>query len=198
MRNILRNNENVANGVISHLAAEKKKAVLVACLIILMLFMWIKVFIRKGPTSTNAVEITTDAQDKNTSVQETNFSYIELPEVEGRNDIIKRDFFAANGWKDFINHDNNIVVLKEVDINSGDISKKVIDKIADNLKLEAFVMGKNPKAYINDKIVSVGDVLLVSDGNENYECEVVEIENNSVVMRCGSAQVTLKLKKIIE
>jgi len=57
-------------------------------------------------------------------------------------------------------------------------------------------MGENPRAYINDKILSVGDKLPVSDGSRIYECEVILIENNSVVMRCEKAEVILKLKQV--
>jgi len=198
MRNLLKNSDNGANRVIAHLAIEKKKVILVACLIIMMLFMWIKVFMRKSPNSVDASEMLTQSQDDFIPKNELNISLIELPEIKGRHDLITRDFFASEGWMSFISADKKVVILKEVDIDPGESNEKVINRIADNMKLEAFVMGENPRAYINDHIVSIGDILLVSDGNENYECEVIMIENNSVVMRCGNSQVKLKLKQINE
>jgi len=42
----------------------------------------------------------------------------------------------------------------------------------------------------------VGDKLLVGDGIDRYECEVVEIKENTVVMRCREARITLKLTQV--
>ena len=198
MRKNLRNNGNGTGGIAGHLAAEKKKTVLAVCLIALMAFMWIKVFAVKNPPAANAGQTASQTGKVNQPDAETKVTYTDLPEVAGRNDMITRDFFASNGWKDFVDTDKNIIVTKEVNVVPGDSTEKVIRKIADNLKLEAFIMGENPRAYINDRILSVGDTLLVSDGAKKYECEVITIENSSVVMRCGKAEVTLKLKQVIE
>jgi uncharacterized protein (UPF0333 family) len=198
MRKNLRNSVNGANGIVGHLAAEKKKTILVVCLVALMAFMWIKVFAGKSTTAAKAETMVSQIENSNQPDAEETVSYIKLPEIKGRNDSITRDFFDPDGWKDFVDADKNVVVTKEVNVVPGDSTEKVIRKIADNLKLEAFVMGDNPRAYINDRILSVGDKLLVSDGADKYECEVVLIENNSVVMKCGKAQVKLKLKQAIE
>ena len=197
MRKNLRNSGNDANKIVGYLAAEKKKTILAVCLISLLGFMWIKVFAGKSPTAAGAEPMVSQSKNTNQPGDEASVSFIDLPEIAGRNDSIKRDFFASNGWKDFVNTDKNVVVTKEVNVVPGDSTEKVIRRIADNLKLEAFIMGDNPRAYINDRILSVGDKLLVSDGADKYECEVIVIENNSVVMRCGKAEVTLKLKQVI-
>ena len=198
MRSNSRNNNKEISSIVGHLTAEKKKTVMAFCLIALMGFMWIKVFTGKNSSTANAEQMKNLTENNSQSDTQSKVSYVDLPEIEGRNDVITRDFFSSNGWKNFVDTDRNVVVTKEVNVVPGDGTEKVIRKIADNLKLEAFVMGDNPRAYINDKILSVGDKLLVSDGNEKYECEVITIENNSVVMRCGKAEVTLKLKQIIE
>jgi hypothetical protein len=197
MRKDLRNYGNGAGGIIGHLASEKKKGILAVCLLLLMAFMWTKVFTGKSPKTTKAEQAANPVKSDEPKNQDALVTYLDLPEVEGRNDVITRDAFASNGWKDFVNKDKN-VVTREVNVVPGDSTEKIIGKIAENLKLEAFVMGSSPRAYINEKILSVGDKLLVSDGIDNYECEVIMIENNSVIVRCGKAEVTLKLKKIME
>jgi preprotein translocase subunit YajC len=39
----------------------------------------------------------------------------------------------------------------------------------------------------------VGDKVLIRDGIDTYECEVIEIKENTVVIKCREAEVTLKL-----
>ncbi len=40
--------------------------------------------------------------------------------------------------------------------------------------------------------------MIVKDGGNTYECEVVSIEENAVLIKCGEAEITLKLAKVIE
>lgn len=186
-----------ANRIVGRFAAEKKKTVLAVCLVSLMAFMWIKVLAKKGPETTAASAMSSQAGTNLQSDAEARVSFVDLPEVAGRNDVIKRDVFASNGWRSFVNAEKNVVLTREVKI-AGDSSEKVIENIFGNMRLEAIVMGENPRALINDKIVSSGDTIPVSDGADNYECEVILIDDSSVVMRCGKAEVTLKFKQVNE
>jgi len=127
-----------------------------------------------------------------------NVSFIELPKVAGRHDVIIRNFFASNNWRNFDGKRTNVVSIEEVNVAPGDSSEKAIRKVVEKIKLEAIVMGENAKAYINDKVLSAGDELLISDGIDRYECEVVVIEENAVVIRCGEAEVKLKLRQVID
>jgi hypothetical protein len=190
-------NSNGTKKIINHLAAEKKKTLLAICLVILMAFMWVRVFFRKTTEVEGAV-IAGQTDNKKDSKPALKISYVELPEVEGRNDVITRNFFNSNGWKSFNGQEKNVVSIEEVNVVPGDVMEKVIKKVVQKLKLEAIWIGENPRAYINDKVHSVGDTLLVSDGADKYECEVVAIEDNTVVIRCGNAEVKLKLTKDIE
>ncbi len=73
----------------------------------------------------------------------------------------------------------------------------MIRKVAEKLKLEAIVvLSKNPRAFINNRVISVGDKVLIRDGIDTYECEVIEIEENMVVIKCREAKVTLKLTQM--
>lgn len=190
-------NNNSANRIVGHLVAEKKKIVIAVCLVALMAFMWIRVLFKK----TTAVEGGTLSE--NTLQQDsigptTIISFVDLPEVEGRHDIITRDFFNSENWQNFSSRNSkNVVSIEEVNIVSGDIDEEVIRKIAEELKLEAVIgTGENANAYINDQVVSAGDRITVIDGIQTYECEVVLIEDDSVVIGCGKSQVKLKIKKV--
>ena len=69
----------------------------------------------------------------------------------------------------------------------------MIKRVAKKLKLEATIVGTNPLAFVNGHVRHVGDKMLVKDGTQTYECEVVKIEDNTVVIKCSEAEITLKL-----
>jgi len=192
MKQNLKNNANGANRLFSQLAAEKKKTVMVLCLIAVMVFMWVKLLGKKTP-ETAAAALRRDEAMGEQSNSQLKISFIELSKVPGRNDVLTRDFFASGGWGDFTKEGT-----KEVNVVSRDGSEEVIRRVAEKLKLEAIVLGENPQAFINDKLLSVGDKLLVRDGVKTYECEVVGIEENAVFIRCGEAEIKLKLMHAIE
>ncbi|MHC4535529.1 MAG: hypothetical protein ACYS6K_16380 [Planctomycetota bacterium] len=195
MRQSTRNNSRSGNRFFNHLAAEKKKAVLALCLIALMAFMWIKVLTKTSPQAADAELIAELMKMETQSEPELNISFIELPRVAGRNDVIARDFFASNGWQDFVDgRGPKSVGVEEVDIKNDD--QEVINKVAENLTLEAIVSSDDPLAFINDKVLRAGDKLFVSDGIDRYECEVVEIKGNTVVMKCRESTITLKMKQV--
>jgi hypothetical protein len=181
-----------ANRLFGRFAAEKKKTVTALCLIALMVFMWARVLGRKTPATTRAAtgqkSIDPDISGSNSQLK---VSYIELPEVPGRNDELKRDFFAANGWQNFIGGGNKVVNVVLVDGNS-----EIARLIAEKLKLEAIVMGESPQAFINDKLLSVWDKLVVRNGADEYECEVVGIDEETVFIRCSDIEITLKLTQV--
>lgn len=188
-----------ANGFIGQLAAEKKKAV-AACLIAVMAIMWVRVLTKQAPEAAEAVSMTEQLNAEGTSNRELNVSFIELPQVAGRNDVITRDFFASSDWRHFESgKERNLAVIEEVKVVSKNGNEEVIRKVAEKLKLEAIVvLSNNPRAFINNKVISVGDKVLIRDGVDIYECEVIEIKEkeNKVVIKCREAEVTLRLTQV--
>lgn len=190
----MRNDGNRVNRLFSRLVTERKKSVTALCLVAVMVFMWVRVLTRRTPGAAKAAFTTEAADIEGQPNPELKISFVDLPEVAGRNDVITRDFFASDGWQGFVDDEvKNIVGIEEVSIVSKDGSEEVIRRVAEKLKLEAIVLSENPRAYINDKVRSVGDKLLVKDGVDMYECEVVGIEENKVVIRCREAEIRLKL-----
>ena len=186
MKQNVRDNSSGPNRIMSQLAAEKKKTITALCLIGLMVFMWVKVLGGKTPQSAEATLMAQKANlDTSRVNSELKISFIELPKVKGRNDVLTRDFFAADGWQ--------VMRGGEVNVVSKDGSEGVVTRIAKKLNLEAIGLGKNPQAFINDKLLSVGDKLLVRDGVNTYECEVIGIEENTVSVRYGEVEIQLKL-----
>ncbi|MFZ0035613.1 MAG: hypothetical protein WAK60_11585 [Sedimentisphaerales bacterium] len=101
MKQNIRNSGNEGSRFFGPLAAEKKKTVIVACLIAVMVFVWGRVLERKVPQSTEAAVVTQE-MTKSQANLELKISFIELPKVKGRNDVLTRDFFAVEDWRDFM------------------------------------------------------------------------------------------------
>ena len=200
MRQNLKNSSNGVNRLLGQLAAEKKKVVVASCLIGVMVFMWARVLGGKTPESAEAAVMAQAVNLNDKSKAELKISFIELPKVKGRNDVLIRDFFAVGSWQDFMRggEGESLAGIEEVGVVSRDGSEEVVKRVAEKLKLEAIGLSENPQAFINDKLLSVGDKLLVRDGTDMYECEVVRIEEKTVFIRCGEAEITLKLKQMIK
>jgi len=194
MMDNLKIRDNGVSRLIGRLAAEKKKSVMALCLVILMVFMWVKVLCNKTPQTTEAALVAQGGPADQLS-SELKISFIELPNVKGRNDVLTRDFFTVDNWQNFFvgGEGENSNGVEKVNVSSGDSSEEAVRQVAEKLKLEAISLGGVPKAFINNKLLSVGDKLFVGDGVNTYECEVIGIEENMVLVRCGVAEIQLKL-----
>lgn len=199
MRTNVRNSDKGAKRFLGQLAAEKKKTVTALGLIAVMALMWIRVLSRKAPEAAEAQSTTGQVEAEDPSNPEPRMFFVGLPKVSGRNDAIARDFFASDGWRHFLGGGaRSLAGIEEVNVVSKGGSEEVVRKVAEKLKLQAIGLGENPRAFINNKMVSAGDKVLIGDGVDKYECEVVQIKANTVVIRYGEAEITLKLMQVIE
>ncbi len=187
-------------GLVGRFTADKKKTVFALCLIAIMLVMWARVFAKKKPNSASAAVLSSDVVDGQSESDagradvRSRMSFIELPKVEGRNDVLSKDFFAVKSWRDFVSSQGGKSSGAEgADISVGEGDQEVVGKIADRLELEAIEMSAVPHAFINDELLGVGDRLQIADGVNTYECEVIRIEQGVVFIRCGQAEIELKL-----
>lgn len=194
MKQNLKDSANRNGRIFSRLAAEKKKTAIAVCLVTVMFLMWIRVLGRKGPQGANAAIVTQEVTEGQVS-PELKVSFIELPKVEGRNDVLTRDFFTVGSWWDFMRGEGGKPIDDEREMidDKEDSSEETSRWLAGKLTLEAIVLGENPQAFINDKLLSVGDKLFVRNGTSTYECEVAKIEENTVSIRCGETEITLRL-----
>ncbi len=197
MKQTIKNSGDAIKRLVRRLAVEKKKTIVSFCLIGIMVFMWVRVLGSKTPET---VEATVTNLEAGQSKSELKISFIALSKVKGRNDVLARDFFTTDNWQGFtrVGEGGNLSGIEEVSVVSKDGREEVIRRVAEKLKLEAIGLGKNPRAFINDKLLSVGDKWLVKDRGDMYECEVVRIGENTVFIRCGEAEITLKLTQVIE
>jgi hypothetical protein len=193
MRQNMRHSGNRSKGLVSQLAAEKKKVVMALCLIGVMAFMWIRVLTKNAPEAAGAALTAEQSSAADQPNPESKISFIELPKVAGRNDAIVRDFFASDDWRYFVDGRRKRAGIEEVNIVSRGGNEELIREVAEKVRLEAILLSKNPCARINDDVLFVGDKLLVGDGVDRLECDVVSIEENTVVIKCEEAEITLKL-----
>ncbi|MHC4619789.1 MAG: hypothetical protein ACYTEQ_18740 [Planctomycetota bacterium] len=191
MKQGLRNETRQPNRLLSRFAMEKKKTVVALCLISVMGLMWVRVLLRQGPDSAEAALLGAKPGLGKAAAPTIQVSFIELPKVEGRNDVLSGDFFDSDDWRNFIGGGKGNV--EKVSVISKDGSEEVTRRLANRLRLQAIWLDRNPQAFINDRLLSVGDKINVREGNKTYECEVAGIEENTVLIRCREAEITLKL-----
>lgn len=198
MKQIVKNGGNGANRLVSRLAAEKKKTVTAVCLVAIMVVMWARMLSKESPTAATAALRQQDVKQM-ASDKELSITFIELPKVTGRNDVLIRDFFVVDDWQKFMKsgEGENKTRVEDVSVVSKR-NKEAMIRVAEKLKIEAIVLDGNPQVFINNKLLSVGDKLLVKDGGNTYECEVVCIEENMVLIKCGEAEITKKITKAVE
>jgi len=190
-----RNDNGGVKRVLGQLAAEKKKAGMAICLVAVMAFMWTKVLTKEGPQGAQATPAGGQKELDKRIDDPVKIDYLELPEVPGRNDLISRDFFASAGWQDFKTDDegNNTGELENANVTPADLSEEIVNRVTPLLKLQAIEGGNNRRAFINDKVMLTTETLIVTDGIDMYECEVIEIRRKSVVVRCREAEIVLKI-----
>lgn len=191
------NNSNPYNGIFNQLAASKKKAAVAGCLIALMAFMWLRVIRKKTPQPAQATLLAQAGPHTSNAEPTLKISFIQLPNLPGRNDSITRDFFDSHDWRHFIKNAKKRKTTGPEEVNNSSYGdrEKITKRIAEKLKLQAIAFGSNPQAFINDKPLSIGDKLLIADAAENRICEVVAIQKQSVSIRCAEVEITLKLEE---
>ena len=195
-----RNDNSGLKRVFGHLAAEKKKAGMAICLVAVMAFMWIKVLTKEGPQGAQATPAGGQTESDTQIDDAVKINYLELPEVPGRNDLISRDFFASASWQGFKRDDegNNTGGIEHVNVTPADLSEEMANRVTPLLKLQAIEDGNSRRAFINDKVMLTGETLVVTDGMDMYECEVIDIRKKSVVVRCREAEIVLKMVQTTE
>jgi hypothetical protein len=187
-----------ARAVLDHVAVNGKKTVLALALMVFMGFLWIRVLTGQKPGSVVAAPEPT-LNERPESEAPVKVQFIELPKLSGRNDSIHRDFFAIQGRTYFRPNDMPKTGTEtEVRVTTPGHAQEVIRRIAERLKLEAVLWSENPQAFVNDRLLKVGDTLPVKEGAETLNFEVLRINQNSVLVDCNGTQLTLRLAQFVE
>jgi len=169
-----------------------KKNVAAAVLLTIMGIMWVRVLRGDKPNASAAkTPVVEETEEQKESVD---IRFIDLPVVPGRNDTIDRDFFAVQDWSNFtpVSGASSPATNSEVQAVSSDRNEEVLARMAQKLKLEAV---SPPNAMINDQILQVGGQIEVREGADVYSFDVLQIDEDSVVVRRSGhdSKLTLKL-----
>ena len=191
-QSIIKGKCDTAGGTFGQLAAEKKKIAVAVCLIVIMAFMWIRMIAKRAPQGAQAAVIAQVAILEGQSEEKLKISFTDMAKVKGRNDVLSRDFFAADGWAAFRDKARG-GGTKRVDLVSADTNEAMSRRIANKLTLDGIVTGRQYQAFINDRLLSVGSKFGITDGDRRYEFEVMEILENMVLIRSSEAEFVLKL-----
>ena len=192
-------NMALAGRLLDRLRMGGKKTAVACALMLLMLFMWIRVFTGNRPAAVAAAGPSQQTQ----TVQRKDpgkIQLLELAKSPGRHDSIQSDFFSVKDRTYFrrISAARKTGTDKEVPVALSHDPQEVIQRIAQTLKLEAVSQNETPRAYINDQLLGVGGKLLVKDGADVFEFEVLQIHINSVLVGCDGIQLTLHLAQSLE
>lgn len=145
---------------------------------------------RPGPQTTGAQGVSTTAHADRLQGRARHAQPMDLPVVPGRHDRIHRDFFR-------LCPDTGAAVKA----GEGEAGSRVGPPVVPSrpqgdgepFTLRAIIVAAQPKALINDVIVSVGEKVK-AEGREDGEFEVTDIDDQSVSLARGGQVIVLRLK----
>ena len=180
------------NQALAQLMADKKKLAIAVLLISVMAIMWVRILAKnKPPVSASVLAAQAAvAQETQPKIKAT---YVALPHVEGRNDVLARDIFAGSKWEGFGAEANGARQPRSRNKNGNEPLSDTIEIIGKELKLEAIFSGKNPQASVSGVLVSPGGKLIVKHEGDQYEFKAVTINDNEVVLECKGVQMKLSM-----
>jgi len=178
---------------------DEKKTVLAGALVLVMAVMWIRVLIGHKPGAAAAAGAPQAAPVAQNGPARSKTKMVELPRVPGRNDSIARDCFNVQEWAPVRQSAAapNTDTDPEIPVVSPNHDEEVVRQVAQTLRLEAVSLrSENPQAFLNDRLLAVGDTLTVEQGSACLEFEVLQINENAVLMECNGIQLALKLAPV--
>jgi hypothetical protein len=172
------------------------KTILAGSLLLVLAFMWVKVFIGGSDTPDNADAAVFVANDNKSQDKVMKLKRLPLPFEFGRHDRLTTDMFASrvtvSGEGDSSRNDKN----REQKIKS---QKDAADKLAKKLELDAIILSVDKlslQAFINGKLQVEGDKLEVKLNGKKYELVVAEIFHNKVVLKWNEFTISVRMAKL--
>lgn len=180
-------------------------------LVSLMLLLWGRVLLtgKNGPSAAKASQPQTAAEAQ-AALPDTpaplEVVAVTLPVISGRHDRLAGNPFSADRWTAYAFYEKEaepaVEVVKPVtpEIDPAEQARRRhqadLDKIAQRLCLEAVIQdadGNPSKAYVNNKVLSVGTVLTVQEGPETYALTLTELSHKEASFTWNEFSVVLKI-----
>lgn len=185
MSQLKENNMQFIEKITRGLRADTKKSVLAVCLVLLMGILWLKMFTGQTPADASAADNLQLLSEDQADGKNKEYVFVDLPSVAGRNDVLKLNFFASRDGS----------ATSQIGYMPQESQQAVVRRVANLLRLEALGFGKKPEAFINGKLVYQGDVFFIEDGEDKFECKVLEIEENQVTLLFKDSEIKLKMNE---
>jgi hypothetical protein len=182
------------NQTLRRLGAEKKKIAIAALLVGVMGIMWMRILVKKQDPSAGGASLAIQTAAAEEIPPKIKITYVELPQVKGRNDVLSRDIFAGSRWEGLGAEANGARQMTAKVKGSNEQLNDIVNEMnGKELRLEAIFSGKNPQALVSGVLVSPGGRLAVKHEGEKYEFKAVAINENEVVLVCKGVQVKLSM-----
>lgn len=199
------NNTPVAGG----LGNLSPKTMVMIVLLAVMGILWGRVLLKgeDGPATASAQDMAALQQvSQANQCAVVQIDAIELPQIPGRNDILSRDMFSTENWtaSGFGNGTNDHTSGVKVDASKESVERAhqlKLAQLAKRIMLEAVIHDANgnpSQAFVDGKILSVGSVLTVQEGPDQYELIVDEITSKKVVFSWNKVSVVLEMPEAFE
>lgn len=168
----------------------------------LMLVLWGRALMRKGPAAAMAAAPVAAVSQKDSGNTRVQIQPLELTAIPGRHDTIAADCFKTDRWTAFQWTNPAPVADNAATDESNRIQSKPglsLDTVAKAFALEAIIKNNQAqpeKACINGAVVSVGSELRAKTQNEIILVTVEAIESNRVVLKWQNDAVELKMPEV--
>ncbi|MBE0534301.1 MAG: hypothetical protein IH624_01430 [Phycisphaerae bacterium] len=174
--------------LVRRLPVPRGRIVVAVILVTTMAFMWARVLFsgKGGPAAASGAvlrDIATTAADAKARPRLTR---IDLPVIEGRHDRLSRDFFAtANGQAfQFLGRGPSNTPPADP-VAQQDLTESDVRAIEQGIKLDGIIAEQNHnarQAFINGKLVSVGDDVKIEYKSRQFKLTVIEIHKSNVML----------------
>ena len=183
------------------------KTMVMIALLAVMGILWGRVLLRgkSGPASASAAE--TDALQQtaqNDLPASVRIKPVSLPFLSGRNDTLSGDLFSAENWQAFDSKRKGQTPGVKVDASEDSVERTLrlkLEKISKSLVLEAVIQdadGNPSQAFVDGKILSVGQTLTVQEGPDRYVLTLKKITENDVTFSWNKISIVLEMAEAFE
>ena len=202
-----RNNHSKKLAAAGGLRNMNSKTIAAIVLVAVMALLWGRVLLKGkgGPATANAqvLQPQLSGQVNQPTVRPDKIATIKLDVLEGRHDVLSSNIFSDANWKEFDLEGRNepSVDMSLVENNLEKKHQANLEKLAKTLKLEAVIQGTDGKPYqvfVNDAVLTVGSVLTVKEGSEQYQLVLQKVKENEALFVWNKTSITLKMTEMVE
>ncbi len=183
------------------LPVSKSKLIIAGVLITIMGIMWMRLLLfNKSPDTaaggTPPEPVGTQAGN-DTAEPAPELTYIDLPVVPGRHDVLGNNIFRPGTWRAFRTVDDTKNTAAEP--YGSALTAEDIRNITASITLDGIIAEQGtrmPEAFVNGKLVSIGSKVAVEYNKRSVELTVTEINRSKVVLRVGEQVINVMLFQI--